>query len=158
MHCNLQVTCSEQQEFQYPAKNVTLHFQIPSNYGVDIKVRDAANVEVRNLEGGPFRITTDHGTCDVKNLKGSRLEVTTNGGGIECESQLLFECCNLDTKNKGKISVKKLQGNEFCLETEHGDIDVGATYVLKAELTSESGHVKLGDIHGECQNSRMQDL
>lgn len=85
----------------------------------------------------------------MKNLKGSCLEVTTNGGGIECESQLLFEYGNLDTKKKGKIAVKKLQGKEYCVETEHGDIDVGATYVLKAELTSDSGHVKLGDIHGE---------
>lgn len=126
-----------------------MHFQIPVNYGVDIEVRDTANVEVRDLEGGPFQITTDQGTCCMKSLKGSHLEVVTNGGDIDCESQLLFDCGNLDTKRKGNISVKKLQGNEFCVETQQGDINVGATYVLKAGLTSESGHVKLGDIHGE---------
>ncbi len=126
-----------------------MHFQIPANYSVDINVRDNANAEVRDLEGGPFEITTDQGTCCMKNLKGSRLEVMTNGGSIECDSQLLFEYGNLDTKKKGKIAVKKLQGKEFCVGTEHGDIDVGATYVLKAGLTSDSGHVKLGDIHGE---------
>ena len=85
----------------------------------------------------------------MKNLRGSQLAVKTNGGSIECESQLLFESGNLDTKRKGKISVKKLQGKEFCVETENGSIDVGASYVLKAELSSESGHVTLGDIHGE---------
>ncbi|KAL9978602.1 hypothetical protein ACROYT_G016138 [Oculina patagonica] len=144
----LEVTCSEQRELQYPSRDVTLHFQIPANYSVDINVRDNANAEVRDLEGGPFEITTDQGTCHMKNLKGSRLEVMTNGGGIECNSQLLFEYGNLDTKKKGKIAVKKLQGNQFYVVTEHGDIDVGATYVLKAGLTSDSGHVKLGDIHG----------
>ena len=75
--------------------------------------------------------------------------VKTNGGSIHCESQLLFEFGNLGTKRKGKISVKKLQGKEFCVETENGTIDVGASYVLKAQLSSESGHIKLGDIHGE---------
>lgn len=143
------MTCSEEQDFQFPSKDISLHFQVPANYGVDIEVSDDANVEVRDLEGGPIEITTDQGTCRMKNLKGSRMEVKTNGGDIECESQLLFEFGVLDTKNKGKIYVKKLQGNEFCVETERGDIDVRATYVLRAEFTSNSGLVKLGNIHGE---------
>ncbi|XP_020601270.1 protein FAM185A-like [Orbicella faveolata] len=149
----LKVTCSDQREFQYPSKDVSLHFQVPANYGADIKVRDDANVDIRNLEGGPFDIIMDQGTCRVKNLRGSHLRVKTNGGSIECESQLLFELGNLDTKKKGKISVKKLQGKEFCLETENGAIDVGASYVLKAQLSSESGHINLGDIHGESEVS-----
>ena len=126
-----------------------MHFQVPANYGVDIKVRDDANVDIRDLEGGPFEIIIDQGTCRMKNLRGSCLGVKTNGGSIQCESQLLFEFGNLDTKKRGKISVKKLQGKEFYVETENGDIDVGASYVLKAELSSERGHIKLGDIHGE---------
>ena len=126
-----------------------MHFQVPSNFGVNIKVRDNANVDIRDLEGGPFEIIMDQGTCHMKNLRGSRLGVNTNGGTIECESQLLFEFGNLDTKKKGKISVKKLQGKEFCVETENGDIDVGASYVLKAQMSSESGHITLGDIHGK---------
>lgn len=85
----------------------------------------------------------------MKNLRGSCLEVNTNGGTIECESQLLFEVGNLDTKKKGKISVKKLQGKEFCVGTENGEINVGASYVLKAQMSSESGHINLGNIDGE---------
>ena len=73
----------------------------------------------------------------------------TNGGDIKCESQLLFEFGILDAKSKGNISVKKLQGKKFCADTEDGDIDIGATYLLRAELTSNRGHVRLGDIHGE---------
>lgn len=112
-------------------------------------MRDDANVDIRNLEGGPFDIIVDQGTCHMKNLRGSHLRVKTNGGRIECESQLLFEFGNLDTKKKGKISVKKLQGKEFCLKTDNGAIYVGASYVLKAQLSTESGNIKLGDIHGE---------
>ena len=112
-------------------------------------MREDANVDIRDLEGGPFEITMDQGLCHMKNLRGSQLGVKTNGGSIECESQLLFELGNLDTKRKGKISVKKLQGKEFYMETENGTIDVGASYVVKAQLSSESGHIKLGDIHGE---------
>lgn len=149
----VQVTCSEQREFQYPSKDVSLHFQVPANYGVYIKVREDANVDIRNLEGGPFEIIMDRGTCFMKNLRGSQLGVKTNGGSIECESQLLFEFGNLDAKRKGKISVKKLQGKEFCVVTEDGTIDVGASYALKAQLSSESGHIKLGDIHGVTEVS-----
>lgn len=94
----------------------------------------------------------------MKNLRGSQLGVKTNGGSIECESQLLFESGNLDTKRKGKISVKKLQGKEFCVETENGTIDVGASYVLKAQLSSESGHIKLGNIHGEYTMQLLENI
>lgn len=135
-----------------------MHFQVPANYGVDIKLQKDANVDIRNLEGGPFGIVTDQGTCHMKNLRGSQLGVKTNGGSIECESQLLFESGNLDTKRKGKISVKKLQGKEFCVETENGTIDVGASYVLKAQLSSESGHIKFGNIHGEYTMQLLENI
>lgn len=135
-----------------------MQFLVPANYGVDIRVRDDANLDIGDLEGGPFEIIMEQGACRMKNLRGSHLGVKTNGGSIECESQLLFEFGNLGTKKKGKISVKKLQGKEFCVETENGDIDVGASYILKAELSSESGHIKLGDIHGEYTMHRLGNV
>lgn len=144
-----QVTCSEQQEFTYPPKNISLHFQVPIDFGVEIDVRGDANVDVRDLEGQLYEIITDQGSCELKNLRGSRLNVETNGGDIKCESQLLFEFGILDAKSKGNISAKKLQGKKFCTDTEDGDIDIGATYLLRAEMTSNRGHVRLGDTHGE---------
>jgi len=144
----MQVTCSEQRKFKYPPKDISIHFHVPVDYGVEIEVTGDASVDVKDLEGRLYEITTDQGTCHLKNLRGSRLSVETNGGDINCESQLLFEFGILDTKKKGNISVKKLQGMKFCLDAEDGDIDVQATYLLRAELTSKGGHVKLGDIHG----------
>ena len=82
----------------------------------------------------------------MKNLRGSRLSVETNGGDIKCDSHLLYEFGIFDSKKKGKISVKKLQGMKFCLDAEDGDIGVEATNLLGAELTSKGGRVKLGDI------------
>ena len=126
-----------------------MHFQVPASCGADINVTGDANVDVKDLEGGPFEIVTDQGRCHVKNLKGSSMKAKTSGGNIICQSQLLFELGFLDTKRKGNIFVKKLQGKEFYLATEHGDVEVGATYALKAALTSKHGCIKLGDIHGE---------
>lgn len=145
----LKVTCTEQQQFQYPSRNIAVHFQVPATCGVDVKVRGDACIEVKDLEGGPFEMVTNQGTCHLKNLKGSSLKATSNNGDIMCQSQLLFEHGVLETKRKGKISVKKLQGKEFYLKTEHGDVDVGATYLLKAKLASEGGCIKLGDVHGK---------
>lgn len=34
------------------------------------------------------------------------------------------------------------------MKTEYGDVNVGATYLLKAKLASESGCINLGDVHG----------
>lgn len=144
----VQVTCSEQQKFKYPSKDVSLHFHVPVDYGVEIEVRGDANVDVRNLEGQLYEIVTGQGSCELKNLRGSRLSVETNGGNIKCDSQLLFEFGILNAKNKGKISVKKLQGKKFCVDVEDGDISVEAVYLLRVELTSKGGHVRLGDIHG----------
>lgn len=145
----LKVTCSEQQQYQYPTKNITLHFQVPAACGVDINVRGDASIDIKDLEDGPFEMVTNQGACCLKNLKGSSLRASSNYGDIICQSQLLFEHGFLETKKKGKISVKKLQGKEFNLKTEHGDVDVGATYLLKAKFASKSGCIKLGDVHGE---------
>lgn len=144
----LEVTCTEQQQFQYPSRNITVHFQVPATCGVDVKVRGDASIEVKDLEGGPFQMVANQGTCYLKNLKGSSLKALSSNGGIICQSQLLFEHGFLETKKKGNISVKKLQGKEFYLKTEHGDVNVGATYLLKAKLASESGCINLGDVHG----------
>ena len=145
----LQVTCLEQRKFNYPPKNISMHFHVPVDYGVEIEVTGDADVDVQNLEGHLYEVITDQGSCHLKNLKGSRLSVETNGGNITCDSQLLFEFGILDTKKQGSISVKKLQGKKFCVDTEDGDIDVKATYLLRAELTSKGGDVRLGDVHGK---------
>ena len=126
-----------------------MHLHVPVDYGVEIEVTGDANVDVSDLEGRLYEIITDQGSCRLKNLKGSRLCVETNGGDITCDSQLLFEFGILDAKKQGRVSVKKLQGKKFCVDAEDGDIDVEATYLLRAELTSKGGDVKLGDIHGE---------
>lgn len=126
-----------------------MHFHVPVDYGVEIEVTGDADVDVQNLEGHLYEVITEQGSCHLKNLKGSRLNVETNGGNITCDSQLLFEFGILDTKRQGSISVKKLQGKKFCADTEDGDIDVKATYLLRAELTSKGGDVRLGDVHGK---------
>lgn len=126
-----------------------MHFHVPVDYGVEIEVTGDADVDVQNLEGHLYEVITEQGSCHLKNLKGSHLSVETNGGNITCDSQLLFEFGILDTKRQGSISVKKLQGKKFCADTEDGDIDVKATYLLRAELTSKGGDVRLGDVHGK---------
>lgn len=143
------MSCSRPQKLQFPLKDISLHFHIPVYYGAEIEVEGEASVNVSSLEGQLFEVMAEKGFCELKNLKGSRLSVETEGGDITCDSQLLFEFGTLTTKDKGRISVKKLQGKKFCLQSENGDIDVGATYLLRAELASKEGQVRLGDIHGK---------
>ena len=133
----------------FPLKDISLHFHIPVYYGAEIEVEGEASVNVSGLEGQLFEVMAEKGFCELKNLKGSRLSVETEGGDITCDSQLLFEFGTLTTKDKGRISVKKLQGKKFCLQSENGDIDVGATYLIRAEVASKQGQVRLGDIHGK---------
>ncbi|XP_067052659.1 protein FAM185A-like [Acropora muricata] len=144
----VEVSCSRSQKLPFPLKDISLHFHIPVYYGAEIEVEGEASVNVSGLEGQLFEVMAEKGFCELKNLKGSRLSVETEGGDITCDSQLLFEFGTLTTKDKGRISVKKLQGKKFCLQSENGDIDVGATYLIRAEVASKQGQVRLGDIHG----------
>lgn len=146
----VEVSCSRPQKFQYPSEDISLHFQVPVHYSVEIEAKDEANVCVSGLEGKQYEIITDQGSCELKNLKGSRLIAETEGGDLKSDS-LLFWSGILGTKQEGRILVKKLQGTKFCLYSEDGDIDVGAMYLVRAELASKGGQVKLGDIHGSTE-------
>jgi DUF4097 and DUF4098 domain-containing protein YvlB len=95
-----------------------------------------------------YEVTTDKGNCYLSKLKGQDLHILSSYGNIISKTQLLAEFGTLAVENSGKISVNKLQGRKFCLDSDVGTINTGALYLQRGEVTSQSGNISLGDIHG----------
>lgn len=49
------------------------------------------------------------------------------------------------------IDVKKLQGTTMNVSTEHGPLKVKAIYAASSCVTSCTGKVEVGNVHGELQ-------
>lgn len=50
------------------------------------------------------------------------------------------------------VDVKKLQGSTMNVSTEHGPLKVKAIYAASSCVTSRTGKVQLGNVHGERQH------
>lgn len=47
------------------------------------------------------------------------------------------------------VDVKKLQGTRMTVSTEHGPLKVKAIYAESSSISSCSGTIQLGHVHGE---------
>ncbi|XP_048581212.1 uncharacterized protein LOC5518726 [Nematostella vectensis] len=145
----LEVSCQPQAKYPFPVVDISLCLEIPVQFNMMIKASQYADVYVSNLEGGSFHeITTELGNCYLSSLKATDVHVKTKGGDIICPSYLLAEFGTLETEGQGKISVEKLQGRKFCMDSEAGGVHADSMYVSLGEVKTDAGPIKLGSIHG----------
>lgn len=139
-----------QRKFSFPPEDISIVLEVPTQFNIQVNASDNADIHVDNLEGGwIYDVTTDKGSCYLSNLKGQDLHILSSHGNIISKRNLLAEFGTLVVENDGKICVNKLQGRKFCLDSEVGTINTGALYLQRGEVTSDSGNISLGDIHGK---------
>jgi len=150
----VQVKGRPQRKFSFPPKDISLTIELPLQFNLQINAADDADVHISNFEGGwIYDIAIDKGDCYLSNLKSTDLHVKSSHGNIISKSHLLAEFGTLTVENAGMISVEKLQGRKFCLDSESGTISTGPLYLQRGEVSSQTGSVSLGDIHGEEWNT-----
>lgn len=122
-------------------------------------------IEVRSSGGGHVRgLGTIHGNVDI----------VTSGDGVSTSLQGIWRPLEGSTALSIKLSlnlatalilnlkllcdlcmcvqsvdVKKLQGTTMNVSTEHGPLKVKAIYAASSCVTSSSGKIELGNVHGE---------
>lgn len=55
------------------------------------------------------------------------------------------------------VDVKKLQGTKMNVETEHGSVKVKAIYAESSSVSSCTGKIELGHVHGELTYINILD-
>uniref|UniRef100_A0A3Q0R6H7 Family with sequence similarity 185 member A n=1 Tax=Amphilophus citrinellus TaxID=61819 RepID=A0A3Q0R6H7_AMPCI len=81
-------------------------------------------------------IKSSEGSVQVKNMECDICKVQTEKGNCLLHSVKV-------------VDVKKLQGTKMNVSTEHGPLKVKAIYAESSCISSRSGRVDLGHVHGE---------
>ncbi|XP_068595984.1 protein FAM185A [Brachionichthys hirsutus] len=109
---------------------------------------DAA-VQVKEMECDVCEVRTDGGDCFLHSVKSHRVEVSSNGGHVTAAGSIHGNV-NVSTRGDGTVDVKKLQGANVTVSTERGLLKVRAVYAESSCISSCSGSVQLGHVHGNA--------
>jgi DUF4097 and DUF4098 domain-containing protein YvlB len=124
-----------------------LHVWLPFSMGVDVTATAAGpKVAVRSLEGG-VAVRSPVGLVELKSMKGGNVNVVTETGDVVCTS---LQGNIAITTGQGRIDVGKVQALDCNLVTESGSIMARAVYANSTRVSSISGTITLGAIHGDC--------
>ncbi|KAF0041239.1 hypothetical protein F2P81_007137 [Scophthalmus maximus] len=120
--------------------SVSVDLAAPIKSNLFITTQGGGNVNVKNME------------CDI--CKGHQVEVRSNGGHVTGVGTIHGNV-DISTLGDGAVDVKKLQGTRMNVSTEHGPLQVKAIYAESSCISSSSGRVQLGHVHGEASVKNM---
>ncbi|XP_035675698.1 protein FAM185A-like [Branchiostoma floridae] len=125
----------------------TCHIMSPINYDVDVQVSGAAEARVQNMECPTCVVKTEEGDCHLKSIKGMSSQIDTGGGSVYGEGTILGNV-DVSTHLEGSVKLGKLQGQTMSVATQDGTIDIKDIYAELSTITSDSGNINVGSIHG----------
>lgn len=127
--------------------NVSIEMDAPLKSNLFITTRGKGSVEVKKMECDICKVQTERGNCLLHSVKGHQIEVHSHGGHVTGVGTIHG---NVDIIAHGDstVDVKKLQGTTMNVSTEHGPLKVKAIYAESSCVSSCSGRVELGHVHG----------
>ncbi|XP_070558806.1 protein FAM185A-like isoform X2 [Ptychodera flava] len=159
----LNVNVSPVDPIQYPEANM-----------VFVHLVDNASPSQRNATQGISENTPEMCECEVKYDGTNRLTVSANSLQNEDTGTLhvQIECISLNVDSKcgdvisekslhsngqikvhgsGSVTADKLYGMQMDIHSESGSISTKSVYQDVSNFSSDSGHIKLGNLHGSSQ-------
>lgn len=124
-----------------------VHLTAPIKTNIFITTEGTGSVQVKKMECDVCKVQTEDGDCVLQSLRAHQVEVKSRGGQI---SGLGTIHGNVDITAGGDsaVDVKKLQGTKMNVSTERGPLKVKAIYAESSCISSCSGKVQLGNVHG----------
>lgn len=127
--------------------NVTIEMDAPIKANLFITTEGKGNVQVKKMECDICRLQTEKGSCLLHSVKGHQVEVRSHGGHVTGVGTIHGNV-DISTKGDSVVDVRKLQGTRMNVSTEHGALKVKAIYAESSCVSSCSGRVELGHVHG----------
>ncbi|XP_037110155.1 protein FAM185A [Syngnathus acus] len=133
--------------------SLSVHLSVPIKSNLFISTYADGNVQVKNMECDICKVHTEKGDCSLHSVKGHLVEVHS-GGDVTGEGTIHGNV-DISTFGKGAVRVKKLQGTKMKVSTEHGALAVKAIYAESSCISSCTGKVELGLLHGDATVKNM---
>ncbi|XP_075870874.1 protein FAM185A isoform X2 [Nelusetta ayraudi] len=134
--------------------------KLPGNFSIDVTApiksdvfvtaQGKGNVQVRKMECDVCKVQIEEGECLLHSIKGHQIEVRSSGGGHVRGLGTIHGNVDIVTSGDGSVDVMKLQGTTMNVSTEHGPLKVKAIYAASSCVTSCTGKVELGNVHGDA--------
>ncbi|XP_040894413.1 protein FAM185A [Toxotes jaculatrix] len=129
--------------------SVSIDLAAPIKSNLYITTQGKGNVKVKKMECDICKVQTERGNCLLHSVKGHEVEVQSNGGHVTGVGTIHGNV-DISTCGDSAVDVKKLQGTKMNVSTEHGPLQVKAIYAESSCISSCSGRVHLGHVHGKA--------
>uniref|UniRef100_A0A665TL26 Family with sequence similarity 185 member A n=1 Tax=Echeneis naucrates TaxID=173247 RepID=A0A665TL26_ECHNA len=128
--------------------SVSIELTAPIKSNLFITTMGEGHVTVKKMECDICKVQTERGNCLLHSVKGHQVTVQSSGGHITCDGTIHG---NVDISASGDsaVELKKLQGTKMSISTEHGPLKAKAIYAESSCISSCSGTIQLGHMHGE---------
>lgn len=107
------------------------------------------HVHISKMECNICKVTTEQGNCTLHAVKGHQVELRSSGGQVTGLGTIHGNV-DIVTSGESSVDVKKLQGTKMNVETEHGSVKVKAIYAESSSVSSCTGKIELGHVHGNA--------
>ncbi|TMS05050.1 Protein FAM185A [Larimichthys crocea] len=121
----------------------------PVKSNLFITTEGKGNLHVKNMECDVCKLQTEEGNCLLHSVKGHHVEVRSLGGHVTGLGTIHGNV-DISTCGDGAVDVKKLQGTTMNVSTEGGSLKVKAIYAESSCVSSSSGRIELGHVHGNA--------
>ncbi|XP_054476803.1 protein FAM185A [Anoplopoma fimbria] len=129
--------------------SVSIDLSAPIKSNLFITTQGKGNVQVKHMECDICKVQTETGDCLLHSVKGHQVEVQSHGGHVTGVGTIHGNV-DISTCGDSGVNVKKLQGTKMNISTERGPLKVKAIYAESSCVSSCSGRVELGNVHGNA--------
>ncbi|KAF7662885.1 hypothetical protein LDENG_00223870 [Lucifuga dentata] len=129
--------------------NVSVELAAPIKSNLYITTQGKGNVVVKKMECDICKVQTEKGNCLLHSVKGHHVHVQSKAGHITGVGTIHGNV-DISTCGESSVDVKKLQGTKMNVSIEQGPLKVKAIYAESSSVSSCSGRVELGNIHGNA--------
>ncbi|XP_034541698.1 protein FAM185A [Notolabrus celidotus] len=127
--------------------SLSIDVTAPIKSNVSITAQGKGNVQVRNMECDICKVQTEKGTCLLHSIRSHHVEIRSQGGQVT-GTGTIHGNVDISTSGDSAVDVKKLQGTRMNVSTERGALKVKNIYAESSCVSSYSGRVELGHVHG----------
>ncbi|XP_056596471.1 protein FAM185A [Triplophysa dalaica] len=129
--------------------DVSVELTAPIKCDLHIKTKNKGNVKIQRMESDLCHLHTEKGHCILQAVKGHEILVHSTGGNVTGLNTIHG---NVEIRAAGdsNVDIMKIQGTTMNLSTVHGMLKVKAIYAESTTVSTSSGNVQIGHIHGEA--------
>lgn len=131
-------------------RELEIHLQAPIKSNLFVSAEGTGHVHIRKMECDICKVSTKQGNCTLHSLKSHQVEVRSSGGNVTGLGTIHGNV-DIVTSGESAVDLKKLQGTTMNVSTEHGSLKVRAVYAESSSVSSCSGRVELGHVHGSAE-------